>query len=165
MNWRKKMKANGFELDSYSKKIQASANQLENLEIEKKELVQSLKNAPEDEMEEIGDEILKIEEAIEELDTNLCSNIDKYDKNRETYKVLGDKLKASREAKKSQQEPKYEPQPQPKYEEPQPKIEEHQATPKPQEEPKAKNGGGGWLIAGALLVVGSIIGVNLLRKK
>ena len=105
MNWRKKVKASGFELESYSKKIEASANQLENLELQKKELIQSLKTVPEEEMEGIGDEILKLEETIEELDSNLCSNIEKYNKNREKYKVLGDKLKASREAKKQTPQP------------------------------------------------------------
>jgi chromosome segregation ATPase len=168
MNWRKKVKASGFELSSYSKKIQASANQLENLELQKKKLIESLKTVPEEEMEEIGDDILKLEETIEELDSNLCSNIEKYDNNREKYKVLGDKLKASREAKKQPTQPQVQPQP-----ELQPQVQSQvQSQVQPQAQPQQvqtqdveKKNKSGLILAGALLVVGSIIGINLLRKK
>jgi hypothetical protein len=89
--------------------------------------------------------------------------IKKYDKNRETYKVLGDKLKASREAKK---QTKVDPAP---ISDPAPvadpaSVADSAPVADSETEPK-KKGGGGWLLAGALLVVGSIIGVNLLKKK
>jgi cell pole-organizing protein PopZ len=163
MKWKKTLKANGFELSSYSKAIQASAAEMESLEKEKKELLDELKDASQEELADIEADIQDVEKEINSLDTDLASKMEKYDKNRETYKILGDKLKASREAKKQTKAapapvPVADPAP---VENPAP-VEE--PAPAPQPEPK-KKGNGGAVLAIGLLVVGSIIGVNLLKKK
>jgi hypothetical protein len=169
MKWKKTLKANGFELSSYSKAIQASAAEMESLEKEKKELLDELKDASQEEMDEIQADIEDVEDEINSLDTDLASKMEKYDKNRETYKILGDKLKASREAKK---QTKAAPDPAPvEYIAPvsdtapvaDPASVAAPAT-APKSEPK-KKGNGGAVLAIGLLVVGSIIGVNLLKKK
>jgi DNA repair exonuclease SbcCD ATPase subunit len=160
MKWRKTMNGNGFELGSYSKAIQSEALRIEELTKQKNELRKQLNAEPDDELEE---EFLELEQSIDQLDNDLVSKINKYDNNRERYAKLGDKLKDAREAKKQAKavptpEPIVTPQPAP--------IQESIATPLPTEaEPKKKSNGGGLFVAGVLLVVGSIIGINLLKKK
>jgi hypothetical protein len=161
MKWKKTLKANGFELSSYSKAIQASAAEMESLEKEKKELLEELKGASQEEMDEIQADIEDVDNEINSLDSDLSAKMEKYDKNRETYKILGDKLKASREAKKQTQ---IAPAPQPQPQTAPVTNPEPQTAPAPQAEPK-KKGSGGAILAIGLLVVGSIIGVNLLKKK
>jgi cell division septation protein DedD len=103
------------------------------------------------------------------LDNDLVNKINKYDNNRERYAKLGDKLKDAREAKKQAKAnaaPTHEPTP---IVAPTPIVEPTPEpivapTPEPIVEPKKKDGGG-LLLAGALLVIGSIIGINLLKKK
>ena len=168
MKWRKTMKSNGFELSSYSKAIQAEAIRLEGIEKDKNDLKKELLANPSEELEE---EIEELENSINDLDSELVVRIKKYDSNRERYAQLGSKLKESREAKKQPKvEPTPEPTPEPEPEpeptpEPEPFVEPlPEPEPAPVEEPK-KKGGGGTLLAIGLLVVGSIIGVNLLKKK
>ena len=156
------MKSNGFELSSYSKAIQAEAIRIEGIEKDKNDLKKELSANPSEELEE---QIEDLENSINDLDSELVVRIKKYDSNRERYAQLGNKLKESREAKK---QPKVEPTPEPAPEpeplpEPEP-IVEPLPEPAPLEEPK-KKGGGGAILAIGLLVVGSIIGVNLLKKK
>ena len=162
MKWRKTMKSNGFELSSYSKAIQAEAIRIEGIEKDKNDLKKELSANPSEELEEQIDDL---ENSINDLDSELVVRIKKYDSNRERYAQLGNKLKESREAKK---QPKVEPTPEPTPEpepEPEPIVEPlTEPEPAPLEEPK-KKGGGGTLLAIGLLVVGSIIGVNLLKKK
>lgn len=166
MKWRKTMKGNGFELSTYSKAIQAEALRIEDLTSQKNELRKQLNAEPDAELEE---EFNGLEQSITELDNDLVNKINKYDNNRERYAKLGDKLKDAREAKKqAKANPTPAPEPAPIVE-PTPVVEPTpepivEPTPEPIEEPK-KKGGGGLLLAGALLVVGSIIGINLLKKK
>jgi peptidoglycan hydrolase CwlO-like protein len=166
MKWRKTMKGNGFELSSYSKAIQAEANRIEDLTNEKNGLRKQLNAEPDEELEQ---EFNELEDSINQLDNDLVTKINKYDNNREHYAKLGVKLKESREAKKQAKaapapapEPKPDPTPAPApAPDPQP---DPTPAPAPAEE-KKKSGGGGTLLAIGLLVVGSIIGVNLLKKK
>jgi TolA-binding protein len=160
MKWRKTMKGNGFELGTYSKAIQAEAIRIEGLEKEKNELKQELLANPSEELEQ---ELDDLENSINDLDSELVVKIKKYDANREHYAKLATKLKESREAKKqAKAAPAPEPEPEPA---PAPEPEPEPApAPVPEPEPK-KKGGGGILVVGALLVIGSIIGVNLLKKK
>jgi outer membrane biosynthesis protein TonB len=162
MKWRKTMKSNGFELSTYSKAIQAEAVRVEGIEKDTANLRKELLANPSEELEE---QIEDLENSIDEADNELVVRIKKYDANRERYSKLGDKLKDAREAKK---QPKVEPQPEPAPEptpEPEP-IPDPIPMPQPEpfEEPK-KKGSGGAILAIGLLVVGSIIGVNLLKKK
>jgi len=166
MKWRKTMKSNGFELSTYSKAIQAEALRIEDLTNQKNGLRKQLNDEPDAELEE---EFNGLEQSITELDNDLVNKINKYDNNRERYAKLGDKLKDAREAKK-QAKANAAPTPEPTpivaptpivEPTPQPIVE---PTPQPIEEPKKKDGGG-LLLAGALLVIGSIIGINLLKKK
>lgn len=162
MKWRKTMKSNGFELNTYSKAIQSEAVRIEGIEKDKNALKKELLANPSEELEE---QIEDLENSIDEADNELVVRIKKYDANRERYSKLGDKLKDAREAKK---QPKVEPQPEPAPEptpEPEP-IPDPITVPQPEpvEEPK-KKGSGGAILAIGLLVVGSIIGVNLLKKK
>lgn len=169
MKWRKTMKGNGFELSTYSKAIQAEALRIEDLTSQKNELRKQLNAEPDAELEE---EFNGLEQSITELDNDLVNKINKYDNNRERYAKLGDKLKDAREAKKQakanptpapEQAPIVEPTP---VVEPTPIVEPAPVVePTPNEEEPKKKGGGGLLLAGALLVVGSIIGINLLKKK
>jgi uncharacterized coiled-coil protein SlyX len=178
MKWRKTMKGNGFELSTYSKSIQAEALRIEDLTNQKNDLRRQLNAEPDAELEE---EFNGLEQSITELDNDLVNKINKYDNNRERYAKLGDKLKDAREAKKQakanpapapeptpiveptpEPTPIFEPTPEPIFQPtPEPIFE---PTPEPIVEPKKKNNGG-LLLAGALLVVGSIIGINLLKKK
>jgi outer membrane biosynthesis protein TonB len=160
MKWRKTMKSNGFELSTYSKAIQAEAVRVEGIEKDTANLKKELLANPSEELEE---QIEDLENSIDEADNELVVRIKKYDANRERYSKLGDKLKDAREAKK---QPKVEPQPEPA---PAPdSIPEPDPIPVPQPEPTPepkKKGSGGAILAIGLLVVGSIIGVNLLKKK
>ena len=172
MKWRKTMKSNGFELNTYSKAIQAEAIRLEGLENEKNSLRKELASSPSEALE---DEVSDIENNIDDLDNELVVKIKKYDKNREHYAMLATKLKDSREAKK---QAKLNPTPEPIADPapvdpiPEPIVDPALVDPTPEpivdpstvDEPK-KKGGGGALLAIGLLVVGSIIGVNLLKKK
>lgn len=169
MKWRKTMKSNGFELSTYSKSIQAEALRIEDLTSQKNELRKQLNAEPDAELEE---EFNGLEQSITELDNDLVNKINKYDNNRERYAKLGDKLKDAREAKKqAKANPTPAPEPAPIVEptpvvEPTPIVEPAPIVePTPNEEEPKKKGGGGLLLAGALLVIGSIIGINLLKKK
>lgn len=176
MKWKKAIKANGFELSTYSKAIQSSAAQMEALEKERKELMDELKNASKEEISEIQEDINDVEKEIDDLDADLLARINKYDKNREHYAKLTNKLKESREAKK-QAKADPVPTPDPAPADPAP-VDPAPTDPVPTPDPAApadpapkddnepkKKGGGGTLLAIGLLVVGSIIGVNLLKKK
>lgn len=167
MKWKKTMKSNGFELNSYSKAIQNEALRIEDLTNQKNDLRKQLNAEPD---EEIEVEFNELEQSIDQLDNDLVNKINKYDNNRERYAKLGDKLKDAREAKKQakanptptptpQPAPEAQPTPAPEVIVPQPQEQQ------PSEQKEEKKSGGGWLLAGALLVVGSIIGVNLLKKK
>ena len=161
MKWRRTMKSNGFELGTYSKAIQAEAIRIEGIEKEKNDLKKELLIEPSEELEQ---EIEDLENSIEDADNELVVKIKKYDKNREHYAKLTNKLKESREAKKQAKAnptPAPEPAPEPV---PDPALDPAPVDPTPDPEPK-KKGGGGTLLAIGLLVVGSIIGVNLLKKK
>jgi len=160
MKWRKTMKSNGFELSTYSKSIQAEAVRVEGIVKDTANLRKELLANPSEELEE---QIEDLENSIDEADNELVVRIKKYDANRERYSKLGDKLKDAREAKK---QPKVEPQPEPApVPDPIPEPEPIPApVPDPIPEPK-KKGSGGAILAIGLLVVGSIIGVNLLKKK
>jgi uncharacterized coiled-coil protein SlyX len=166
MKWRKTMKGNGFELSTYSKSIQAEALRIEDLTNQKNALRKQLNDEPDAELEE---EFNGLEQSITELDNDLVNKINKYDNNRERYAKLGDKLKDAREAKKqAKANPAPAPEPTPIVA-PMPIVEPTPEpivapTPEPIVEPKKKDGGG-LLLAGALLVIGSIIGINLLKKK
>ena len=166
MKCRKTMKVNGFELSSYSKTIQAEANRIEDLTNQKNGLRKQLSEEPNEALE---DELNELEDSINEQDSELVAKINKYDNNREHYAKLGVKLKESREAKQqAKANPAPAPEPQPETApapapEPQPEPQPEPAPAKAEE--KKKSGGGGTLLAIGLLVVGSIIGVNLLKKK
>ena len=166
MKWRKTMKGNGFELSTYSKAIQNEALRIEDLTNQKNDLRKQLNAEPDAELEE---EFNGLEQSITELDNDLVNKINKYDNNRERYAKLGDKLKDAREAKKqAKANPTPAPEPTPIVA-PTPIVEQTpepivEPTPEPIEQPKKKDGGG-LLLAGALLVIGSIIGINLLKKK
>jgi uncharacterized coiled-coil protein SlyX len=162
MKWRKTMKGNGFELSTYSKAIQSEARRIEELTNQKNDLRKQLNAEPSEELEQ---EFSELEEGIDQLDNDLVAKINKYDNNREHYAKLGEKLKESREAKKqAKADPAPTPAPDPTPNPDPAPVPDPAPAADPEPEPK-KKGGGGWIIAGALLVVGSIIGVNLMKKK
>ena len=161
MKWKKLMLANGFEVNSYSKTIQNLVKKYEELDYQRKELVNELKSAPNEQIDAIEDNLSEIQDLLNDSDAEICKKVEVYDRNRETYTKLGEKLKDSRKGKTKTQEPIELPN------EPHidtsitPEVE----TPPIPEEPKKKSGGGGLVVIGIIALVGGIIGVNLLRKK
>jgi uncharacterized coiled-coil protein SlyX len=164
MKWKKLMLANGFDVNSYSKTIQNLVKKYEELDYQNKELLKEVKSAPNEQIDEIENNLSDIQDLLNDLDAEICKKVEVYDRNRETYAKLGEKLKDSRRGPKGKT----------KMEEPielpnephtdLPLTPEAETLPLP-EEPKKKSGGGGLIVLGIIALVGGIIGVNLLRKK
>jgi len=163
MKWKKLMSANGFEVSNYSKAIQNLVKEYEELDYQRKEIVNELKTAPQHHVEEIQSNLEDSQNFLNSLDAEICKKVEVYDRNRETYAKLGDKLKTSGRGRsgKSTTETKIEPIELPKDPEPTPQPNTQPAP----EETKKKSASGGLLIVGVLALVGGIIGINLLRKK
>lgn len=153
-------------------KIQNAKSHLATVKTERKKL-------------ELQKEIQDAEQALQEMDADICDTINKFVKNKDVYAANAERLKASRGAKaaapdtmptpepkpepSASPEPKPEPKPEPvaKVADPKPVDPKPTPAPEPKNEPEKKKSGStfGWVAAAIGLVVAVIIGKNVIENR
>lgn len=136
---------------------------------------------------ELQNEIQEAEQALQEMDTDICNTINKFVKNKDVYAANAERLKARREAKTPAVDPAPAPEPKPdpvpeprpnpkpdpiakKGDEPTPADPKPEPTPAPDpksKEPEKKKSGSalGWVAAAVGLVIAVIVGKNVIENR
>lgn len=137
---------------------------------------------------ELQNEIQEAQDALQEMDVEICDAINKFVKNKDVYAANAERLKASRGAKTSapagadadpkpdpapaadpKPDPKPDPNPDPvevKNSDPDPKPTPKPADPAPQQtENKKSSSAFGWVAAAIGIVVAVIVGKNVIENR
>jgi chromosome segregation ATPase len=169
MKWKKQLQATNLAEENLSiglkNKIKDYYTIIEGIKEVKEKIANPSLN---DDVEELENDLVELEEGLEILDNKIVKGIVDYDKNKEKYAMLQEKMKKGREAKakaKSEQGTQTQTlvQAETKLNVQQPQVQQGQQAQKPEDKTK-KSSGWGWIAFAVIAGVVTLGAVNLMKR-